>query len=82
MGERGATEAGREGSRRVIWFLIALLLVGSVALGAYAVRQLQRDPKPVEDLRAAIHDLEVEIGKELEPVLRRIVAALERLNRK
>lgn len=65
----------------MIWLLVAALFVASIALAVYAVRGLQRDPQPIDDLRAAIVELQTEIGAALLPVLERLSERLDRWRR-
>lgn len=62
----------------MIWILIGVLLVASLVLVVIAVRGLQRDPRPVKELRRAILELETEIGRAFEPALWRLAEQLDR----
>lgn len=66
----------------MILTLIIALLIGSLVLGAVAFHHLRRDQQPVEDLRAAIFELEVAIGEELVPILRRLADQLDRWSKR
>ena len=58
--------------------LIICLFVASFVLMYFAVRGLVRNPQPIDDLHAAIVELQTEIGVALYPVLRHLFKQIDR----